>query len=94
LVGILVNITVNLDNQSVTEAYKIDNKKLDGVLSPKFSTQAAGPQLLPQHRFGGRGGFAVFASVGFGLVSGVAIGGVNMFVWATEVHGAKVASCP
>jgi hypothetical protein len=36
--GILVNITINLNNKPITEADKIDNKKLDGVLSPKFST--------------------------------------------------------
>jgi len=38
LAGILVNITVNLDNEPMTEADKIDNKKFDSMLSPKFST--------------------------------------------------------
>jgi hypothetical protein len=38
LAGILVNITVNFNNQPMAETHKIDNKKFDSVLSPKFST--------------------------------------------------------
>ena len=78
--GILMNITVNLNNKPVTEADKIDNKKFDDVLSPKFSTQPSGSQLLPQPRLGGRGGSAVFAGVGFGFVPGADIGSVDVLV--------------
>ena len=87
LAGILVNITVNFNNKFMTEANEINDKKLDGVLSPKFSTQPGGPQLLPQSRFGEGGRFAIFAGVGFGLVPGTDVGSVNMLMGAAEAGG-------
>lgn len=94
LAGILVTITINFDNKPMAEANKINNKKLDGVLSAKFSTQAGGAHPLPQGVFGGGRGLAVFAGVGFGFVLGADIGGVNMLVRAAGVHWPKIAFRP
>ena len=52
------------------------------MLSSKFSTQAAGPQLLLEGVLSRRGGFAIFAGVGLGFVLGSAIGGIAMLVEA------------
>ena len=94
LADIVVTITINFNNEPVIEADKIDNKKLDGVLSPKFSTQPGGPQLLPQGVLGGRRGFAVFAGVDFGFVPGAHIGGVDVLVRRAKgggiAHGGKI----
>ncbi|NRT20274.1 hypothetical protein HNP98_003114 [Hymenobacter sp. 9A] len=80
-----MDFAVNFNNKPVAEANEINNKKINGVLASKLDTELRRPQPLPQQLFSGGRGPAVLPGVGFGLVPGAHVGGVNMLTRAAEL---------
>ena len=74
----MVNLATDFDNQLDGHADKIIDKKVDGMLATKLHFLLRTARVLPERLFSRRGGFAVFAGVGFCLVPSADIGVIDV----------------
>ena len=77
-----MDFAVDFNNQLGGHADKINDKKVGGILAMKLYPLLGAAQVLPERLFSRRGGFAVFAGVGFCLVPGGDIGVIDVLLWA------------
>ena len=73
-----MDFAVNFDDELGSNADKINDEEVDGVLAAKLYTLPRTTQVLPEDVLGGSGMLVVFTSVNFGFVSSTHISSVDM----------------